>query len=171
MNERMARCLGETKEFIRSLLHPKSLLVLSALFDLVATVVRVDRRYDMTDVPLPWPTLNSPIHYYVEPGLLLLAALGLRLSRPWAYLVAILAGLGIFYRGYEKWRALLAAVDIVWSRSTRSMLEYWWTYSDGAWDWVRLVLAALIATYAALSLASLLHSRRQRKIASFESHG
>ena len=161
----MAGCLNGTKDLGRSLLHPKSLLVLSTLFDLVATLVRVNRRYDMTDVPFPWPTLNNPAHHYVDPALLLLAAVGLRLSRPWAYLAAITASLGVFYRGYDKWRAIRMAVDVVWSRSMRSMLEYWWTYADGAWDWARLILAAVIATYSALSLAGLLRARSQRKVA------
>jgi hypothetical protein len=148
----MAIGLDQTKKLSGAPLHPKTVLVLLAALDLVATFLRVIRRYDMTNVPLPWPSLFSPIHYYIDPALLLFAAVGLRLDKQYGYVVAIATTLALFYRGYQKWIAISVAVDAIWSRSARSILEYWWTYADGAWDFGRFILAAVTAVYAGFLL-------------------
>jgi len=164
----MNRTIGETKtdqnKLMKRLLNIKTLLVICALFDFVFTLIRVSDSQSRAFAEAVATNSNadfmySPMQIAIRgPGILLLASIGLWLSRPLSYLAAMAASLWLLYSGLDKWNSIATSSypEIpmwAWSTMTR-----WWVYHGGEWDFPRLFLGALILISATiLSIRLLIH--------------
>ena len=91
----------------RLLLTPRSILVGYALLDLLWNFILVQLSA-AESLAQGVDLLYSPlyIHRWADSLLLLIASLGLRLSKLWSYLIAIIASVWLLYRGVEKWEGI-----------------------------------------------------------------
>ena len=145
---------------IRRLCGLRLLLVAYAAFDLVWTFVKVQvsAREAFDEGVLLWWT-PFYIHRWADSLLLLLAAVALWLTRPWGYLLSLLAGGWLLFRGFVKWRQIADASfpEIpMWSRAS---LRAWWLYHNGEWDFPRLVLGAIITVSGVILLLRKMRSK------------
>jgi hypothetical protein len=142
-----------TRRLKRALLRPESLVICYALLEIVWTLLRLQREWDELvrnnppDASLP--SIESPLRVYADMYLLLAASVGLWIRKSWGYLIALFASGWLLYRGFMKWQSIVSSVDVVWSSS---ILKYWWKYANGQWDLPRVILAAIIVLWAAISL-------------------
>jgi hypothetical protein len=133
----------------RRLVDIKTLLVIYALFDFVFTLIRVSHSQAKAAKADSIDFMYTPMQIAIlGPGILLIASIGLWLSKPWSYLVAVAASLWLLCRGFLKWNAIarVAFPEIpMWSWPT---LRTWWVYEGGEWDFPRLLLVLLVMIWA-----------------------
>ena len=126
------------------------LLVIYALFDVVWTWARVQRFV----AEAAWAEINlmrSDLDMMADSLLLLISAVGVRLGRLWGYLAAIVTGGWLLYRGLYKWHLIASATELpMWSWP---VLNYWFDYSEGWWDFPRFFVAVCVVVYVIVVLS------------------
>jgi hypothetical protein len=126
-------------------------LVGYALFDLVLTLIRMNRFVERALADEL--EIDRQIDKMVDPFLLLVIAIGFWLSRKWSYSFSLGASALLLYRGLRKWEAIASAqFPEVAIFSWRPVLTWWWHYGGAEFDFPRLIIAALALAYAANSL-------------------
>jgi len=146
----MGKQASAVKQTLRYLTEPRTLLVIYAVVDLSWTWVRVQRATAEMVAAYINP-LRSPLSMMADSFLLLISVLGLRLGRLWSYLAAIAAGGWLLYRGLDKWQLIASGTELpMWSWS---VLNYWFEYSEGWWDFPRFVVAVFVVAYGTMVLS------------------
>ncbi len=143
----------ETSNPTSRLFGLRLLILVYAAFDLVRTFVKVQvsaREAFDEGVLLSWTPMY--IHRWADSLLLLLATVGLWLTRPWGYLLSFVAGGWLLLRGFDKWRLVSDASFPEIPRWSWTSLRAWWVYHNGEWDLPRLVLGAIITVSGAILL-------------------
>ena len=146
------RVVNQSSSIRRWLLNPRSLLVGYALIDLIWNFARIQlsvAKAFSDGIDLAYSPFY--IHRWLDSLLLLLASVGLRLSRLWSYCAAIIASGWLLYRGVEKWERIAEyGLDLpLWSWP---VVRSWWLHHSGQWDFPRLVLAVAVLAYCSISL-------------------
>ena len=123
---------------------PKLLLVVYAVVDLTCSFLRT--QISVAEAAAKGvDLLYSPlyIHRWADSLLLLVATVGLQLSRPWSCLVAIGGSGWVLFRGLEKWKVIEDYSPGV-SMNSWSVMKSWWTFHGGEWDFPRLLVGIVV---------------------------
>lgn len=121
-----------------------------AFFDLVLTLIRMNRFVERALAEEL--QIERQIDKLIDPGLLLVVAIGFWLGRKWSYLLSLAASALLLYRGLAKWEAIASAQFPEVPMFSWRVLNWWWHYGGAEWDFPRLILAANVLAYAAMSL-------------------
>jgi hypothetical protein len=125
-------------------------LVGYALLVLALTLVRINRFAD--SALAEGVQIVDQTDKMVDPFLLLVIAIGFWLSRKWSYSFVLGASAFLLYRGLTKWEAIALAQFPEVPMFSRRVLTWWWQYGGAEWDFPRLILAAALLVYCAMSL-------------------
>ena len=137
---------ASAKRLKNYLVDPKTLLVIIAAFELMATVIRVKRHFDEMFAAEINP-LHTGLFYLVNSFLLLIACVGLRINKVWSYLLAIVASAWLIKRVVQTWPKM--AVEFGHPKWSWATVNDWWDYG-GLWKWdiPRVFIAILVLGYA-----------------------
>jgi hypothetical protein len=120
----------------------KWLLVISALADLILTIIRVSAFYDealANEVNVE----NRMLYFFAFPFLLLVACVGIRLNNKWSYLLSISASVWLLKMTIAQWRDIANGYGHpMFSSAT---ISSWWNYENlSKWNLIRLPFALFV---------------------------
>lgn len=126
------------------------MLVGYALFDLVLTLIRMNRFVERSFAEEV--EIDRQIDKMIDPFLLLVIAIGFWLSRKWSYSFSLAGSALLLYRGFTKWEAVASAQFPEVPMFSWPVLTWWWHHGGAESDFPRLILAAIVLAYVGMSL-------------------